>query len=279
MRFSWHGSGCFTLSVDDIQFLVDPYFSPEGVYGDWYLPNPHAPRLEDYVKEYSPSYVLITHGHYDHFDLEAVRFIDSHHLPKYVTSRDGTEALAHYLNIPESRLLPISPGNTLSLEETSGIGVTAFEGIHWLTGDEGTEIAKRLARKPNRYGVMPCGGPAFGFLIESTRESVYISGDTKLAGVPPIKVDVGIINVGGPMLNPYTREESFPGITEHDVPALLSRFSPRLFVPIHYDFPSFTRPFDLKKLEENVRLAGYPILFPPYNRWIELEPPRPAGDG
>jgi L-ascorbate metabolism protein UlaG (beta-lactamase superfamily) len=260
LRIAWHGCASYTLEVDGRQVLVDPFFSPAGTYGPWYTPNPHAPTLAAYRAAYRPQLVLITHGHFDHCDLETLRQLRE--LP-VVTSQEVAAALRRHLGVAAT---PAAPGETLV---AAGLHLRAVAGVHWLTGAEGDEAARKLDR-PERYGVFPAGGPSLGFLLA---ERVYASGDTTLAGVPAARAPVAVLCVGTRMAHPVTRAVAEPILTAADVPAAARRLAAGVVVPVHWDFPLFLDPFDWDDLLRRMaaELPACRVVRPPYNTWVTLE--------
>lgn len=268
MKLTWHGSASLTLRLDGREFLFDPCFSRAGDYGPWHTPNPHAPSYEDYFRRYHPDYVLITHCHFDHFDLKTVEQLLIHKGPRFIGSLDVIEALKKYFSPPEEKLLPLDSGKKISLD---GVWVEAVEGVHWLTNEEGRIAARKLDR-PERYGVMPCGGPPHGFLLRWSEGTVYVSGDTMLEGVPEVAVDVAIVNFAGRVPHVLTREPTKIITGAEDAPAVVARLKPRYLIPVHYDLPIFLEPTDVQKIKElEQSVPGLQVLVPPYNEEVSLE--------
>ncbi|NPV27475.1 MAG: MBL fold metallo-hydrolase [Firmicutes bacterium] len=266
MQICWHGAGCFSLKVNQMEWLVDPYFSRKADYGDWYTENEHAPDLTDYLTNHDPQFVIITHGHFDHFDLEAVKRINAAKRPVFVGNLEVIATLKNLFAITDTQVLPLEPGQKFNL---GGIAGQTFQGVHWFTGEEGTKAAAKINRNPANYGAMPCGGPMLSFIFQLPEVSVYISGDTKLDGVPDEQVDVAIINVGGKVYDPATKGTAWPAISaEETVEAVERLLKPRVLVPIHYDFKLFLEPVPVELLTEGLKTTRVVLL--PYNQWTDI---------
>lgn len=272
MFFCRHGGGCFSLKVGGKELLVDPFFSRREDYGDWYMPNRHAPAYEEYFRRHRPDYVFITHGHFDHFDLEAVRRIQEALSPTFLGSREVVATLQRYFNPPRDKLVTVEPGRTVNL---GGMSLEAREGVHWLTGEEASRTAEKLARRPDRYGVLPCGGPMLGFILTTPEGKVYASGDTEPGGVPAEKVDVAILNLGEAALHPSTREKAYPTLRPSQaVQVIREVLQPGVVIPIHYELEVFVEPADIEAFRAAVEQSPpYPqVVIAPFNRWIEVNP-------
>jgi len=269
--FAWHGSSSYSLRLGGVELLVDPHFSRAEQYADWYVPNPHAPAWEAYFRDHRPDYVVITHGHFDHFDLEAVRRLAADTRATFVGSADVTGTIARHFGVAPERLLTFEPGQSRRL---AGVAATAHEGVHWFTGEEGRQAAARFEGRPDRWGVMPCGGPMLGFVLEVPEgPTVYCSGDTMLEGVPRLKVDAAIICTGGMVRHPVTREPQKCIADAGDVvTAVEGWLKPRALVPVHWDAPWFVTPFDVEALRARIERgpSGARVLIPPYNTWTDL---------
>ncbi|MCL4425628.1 MAG: MBL fold metallo-hydrolase [Firmicutes bacterium] len=268
MKLTWHGSASLTLRLNALEFLVDPCFSRAGDYGPWHTPNPHAPSYQEYFQAYRPDYVLISHCHFDHFDLKTVEEILRVKAPTFIGSQDVIAALKKYFSPPLEKLLPLDSGGSLFLK---GVTLEAVEGIHWLTNEDGRVAAAKLDR-PERYGVMPCGGPPHGFLLRWPEGTLYISGDTLLEGVPQVPVDLAIVNFAGPVPHVLTKERTKIITGAEDAPGLVDRLRPRYLVPVHYDLPIFLEATDLDRIKDLEKaVPGLQVLLPPYNQEIEIQ--------
>lgn len=266
VRIAWHGSAAHTLDLDGHEVLVDPFFSPAGAYGPWYTANPRAPAADRYLAGFHPELVVITHGHFDHCDLETIKALHAMRPLHYACSPSVAAALRRHCNLDAAAITEVEPGRSYAI---GAIRLVVFAGEHWLTGEEGDVAARKLDR-PDRYGVFPAGGPSLGFSFGS----VYVSGDTTLDGVPDIEAPIAVLSVGTRMRHPVTKEVDTPILTAADVPAAVTRLQARVVAPVHWDFPLFLDPFDLSDLARRLaseapqcRLASLH-----YNAWVDLDP-------
>ncbi|MCL4515042.1 MAG: MBL fold metallo-hydrolase [Firmicutes bacterium] len=270
MQFTWHGSASYTIRAGGTEFLVDPSFSRKEEYGDWFLANPHAPDFPEYARNRRPNYVLITHGHPDHFDLHTVRKLWAEKGPVFVGSKDVTETIHREFAVPGDHLISLEPGGEVGVHEL--VKIRAFAGVHWFTGEEGRRSAEKFAKRPDRYGAMPCGGPMLSFLLETPEGRVFISGDTKLEGIPAVRADVAILCVGGQALNSVTKQPETPIITPEEARDALRRLGAGVVIPVHYDYDIFLGSLDLRDVKADLEQApGKPrVIMAPYNQEIEL---------
>ncbi len=268
VRIAWHGSGAYTLEIAGCEVLVDPYFSPAGTYGAWYTPNAHAPRPADYLAAHAPDLVILTHGHFDHCDLETVKALTAIRPLHFVTSGAVSAALLRHCGLGSDAVTTIAPGQRLDL---GAVRLHAYAGKHWLSDAEGDEAARKLDR-PDRYGVFPAGGPSLGFAAEAGGDRAYLSGDTVLEGVPDLEAPVAIVNAGTRMRHPVTKEVATPVVTSNDLPKVARRLRAAVLVPLHWDFPLFLEPFDVDGAARRMAAEDPDcrLLIPPYNVWAAL---------
>jgi L-ascorbate metabolism protein UlaG (beta-lactamase superfamily) len=256
------------VEVGGVRVLVDPYFSPASAYGPWYTPNAHAPDPADYLAAYAPDLAIITHGHFDHCDLEAVKALTALRPLRLLTSGAVAAALRRHCGLGAEAVTAVVPGQRLDLGD---LRVQAFAGVHWLTGAEGDEAARKLDR-PDRYGVFPAGGPSLGFLLTAGADRVYLSGDTVLAGVPEVDAPAAVVCTGTRMQHPVTKKVQTPIVTAEELPAVARRLHARVMAAVHWDFPLFLDPFDAAGAARRMAME-YPdcrLLVPSYNAWTEL---------
>lgn len=266
IKVCWHGAASLTLVVKEVEILVDPYFSSKEDYGAWYTENVNKPEWEFYLANFAPDLVHITHGHFDHFDLEAVKRLEREKHPLFMGSAEVGATLTEVCGVPADRILVLAPGQQISL---LGLNFRAIEGVHWNTGEEGTRIAAFFKTNPAKYyGAMPCGGPMLGLIIDSGEEKVYISGDTELEGIPDEKVDIACLNIGAPVYDPKTKGEGSSVVNGQEATlALNERLQPRVAIPLHHDFALFLREPDIQYVRDHVR-ARFLELVP--NQWYEV---------
>jgi len=270
ITFTWHGSASFSIRLGDTEILVDPYFSSREEYGDWYIENRNRPRWADFCAHHSPDYVFISHGHFDHFDLHTVKRIDAAFSPVFVGSEAVTQALRKYFSIPQERLLAVDEDTPFNFGDHPA---RVHRGLHWLTEAEGDEAARKLDR-PERYGVMPCGGPMYGFSVQYGGRLLYVSGDTEPEGVPSLEVDVAVLFLGGTLPHPVTKVEDTPTLTPSEAAEVVrAKLRPDLVLPIHWDF-AYAGGVDVaeikKVLTEAVASYGGRVLLPPLHTPVAI---------
>jgi L-ascorbate metabolism protein UlaG (beta-lactamase superfamily) len=270
VRIAWHGSAAYTLEIAGCEVLVDPFFSPASAYGPWYTPNTHAPDPAGYLAEYAPDLMIITHGHFDHCDLAAVKALTAIRPLQILTSAAVAAALQRHCGLGADSVTTIAPGQRKDL---GAVQAEAFAGVHWLTNAEGDEAARKLDR-PDRFGVFPAGGPSLGFVVTAGGERAYLSGDTVLEGIPEAQAPVAVISTGTRMAHPVTKEIATPVVTLDDLPAVARRLHARVLAAVHWDFPLFLDPFDAEGAGRRMA-AEHPacrLVIPSYNTWTELRP-------
>ncbi len=248
--FVWHGSGSFTLQLCGQNILVDPFFSRAEEYGPWHIPNRAAPAWDDFLSKTPPDVVLITHGHFDHFDLHTVRRLARATDAVFVANPEVTAVIAREFGVSSERLAPVDVGARVTLD---GVLVSTRAGVHWLTGEEGSAAARKLAGRPERYGVMPAGGPMLSFIVtpvDGGHPKVYISGDTEPAGVPDERVDVAILNVGELLPHPATKQPTKSVLFLDDLGDVLRRLGPELAILVHWDYGGYVRAISRREAEE-----------------------------
>ncbi len=276
MELAWHGGPSVSLRLADRVLVIDPTFSTPDDYGPWFQPNRNAPAFGAYLGEFRPDFVLITHGHFDHFDLETVRKLAEGPRPRFIGSPEVVAAISRHFAKAHPAVMAILPGEGMQLHP--GLSVQAHEAVHWLTGEAGSEVAARFEGRPDRWGVMPCGGPMLSFVVRGDGLDVYFSGDTELAGVPELAVAVAVMNVGGPVRDPVSKQPVKCILDGTDlVQAVRGRLRTRTLVPVHHDHPVFLEAVDLDAVQgmlgDTCRLVRLP-----FNRWVQLDGMSEEGD-
>lgn len=305
-EFAWHGAAGVSLRLagqGSPVVAIDPVFSKRGVYGPWYTPNPHAPDFPEYIAGFAPDVVLVTHGHFDHFDLETVKAIAAARPGcRFGGSAEVAETMRSVCGLAAARTFALESGATYDLPSLERLGPPAggpgggpgrppagatnghprlrpLAGEHWLTGQEGSLVAAKLAGRPDRYGVMPCGGPMLGFFIDLPRpggesKSIYIGGDNRLRTLPKGPVDVAIVNFAGLLTHPVTKEPTKEIAAPEDAAVVIDDYlRPRTLIPVHWDHEIFLNKIDPEAIRASAETALHrtKLVFAPYNRWVPIE--------
>ncbi len=300
LEFAWHGAASVSLRLGEggPVVVVDPVFSRAGVYGPWYTPNPHAPAFDEYIAGFAPDVVLVTHGHFDHFDLETVKAIAAARLGcRFGGSAEVAETLRTVCGIAPERTFALESGGAYELPSLEPVGqagedpgravvgdpgrpvLRPLAGDHWLTGEDGSRAAARFAERPDRYGVMPCGGPMLGFFIGLPRAGgtstvIYISGDNRLRSMPKGPVDVAVVNIAGLLTHPQTKEPTKEITGPEDTAAVIDGcLRPRTLIPVHWDHDIFLNRIEWADIAASAETASHPakLIRAPYNRWVPVE--------
>jgi len=278
MRVTWHGSASVSLQWHDgPEICIDPMFSRADEYGPWFIPNPGAPHWDDYLRQHHPDLVFITHGHFDHFDVETIRrFVKETHVT-FLGSGSVAAAIRRYFNPPAKRLLALEPGRPV---EVMGLSILPVEGVHWLCGEEGDRAAAKFAGRPDRWGVMPAGGPMLqAFIGPATarppqRWQVYVSGDTMPEGIPSLEADLAILNIGTGVINPVTKQPEKVIIDLDDAARVISeKIRPHVVMPVHFDHSGvFLQPLNRGDIYRTLHeIPPHPqVIMPAYNTWVEV---------
>jgi len=278
MQVAWHGSASVSLQwKDGPQLCIDPMFSRASEYGPWFIPNPGAPSWDEYLRLFHPDLVFVTHGHFDHFDVETIRrFVNETHAT-FLGSQSVVSAIQRYFHAPAKRLVALEPGHPVDI---MGLAILPVEGVHWLCGEEGDRAAAKFASRPDRWGVMPAGGPMLQAFIgqagnhRPSRWQVYVSGDTMAEGIPHLEADLAIMNVGTGVTNPITKEPEKVIIDLDDAARVISeKIRPQAVMPVHFDHDGvFLQPLNRGDIYRTLRdVSPHPqVIIPPYNTWVDV---------
>lgn len=218
MIFHYLGQSGFFVQTGEHELLIDPFLTGNGL-------------AVDKPEDFSPSYILLTHGHADHYgDTEAIAqrsgatVVSSFEIASYVSDK-GLHA--HGMN----------PGG--SFEFPFG-RVTFTPAWHSNSLPDGT------------YGGMP-----MGLTLEAEGKRIYHAGDTALFSdmqlIARKPLDLALLPIG----DNYTMGPA-------DALEAVKLLQPKRVVPVHYNtFPVIEQDADaFKKTVENETDAEVVVLQP-----------------
>lgn len=144
-------SANYLLRTNNIRWAIDP-LTLNSMIKD-------APKV-DVVHDLSNlSFVLLTHRHKDHLDVDLLSAL--RHLPiKWIVPKFMLNSLLRDAGLPRENIIVPAP---LKVIELNGIRVLPFKGLHW-------EITPDKARE---------GVPSIGYLIEFGERRWLFPGDTR----------------------------------------------------------------------------------------------------
>ena len=192
---------CVLLDFAGQRLLTDPWFSERRGY---YRGEPLA-FSPDSLPELAG--VLVSHGHYDHFDLAAFAANPDHSVP-FVVKR-GLAARVRQAGFPN--VTEVDPWEQASL---AGLRVTAA---------------------PARHSV-----PEVSFIIEAAGQAVFFGGDTlRIAELDEVarrypRIDLALLPVNGLAIRPAFNRQVV--MTAEEAAELSGVLRPHFAVPIHYRY-------------------------------------------
>jgi len=147
-------SASYLLRVNGIHWAIDPLRLQHRA--------PEAPGL-DFARDLDALvFVLLTHSHADHLDLELIRTL--RHLPiLWIIPPVLLVRIRAATGLPLERIIVPEPSRPIDLR---GIRITPFEGLHWETPSSSEADCAR-------------GVPATGYLIESGCRRWLFPGDVR----------------------------------------------------------------------------------------------------
>ena len=196
MKLHYHGHSCFSIYTASAHLIIDPFLN-------------NSPVADVSATELSPDYVLITHGHSDHFG-------DALELGQKGATIISTAEIAEYC---ENKQLP----NIHSMQIGGGYPFP-FGYVKMTPATHGSMITED--GKPIAAG---CPG---GFLIKADGLTLYHAGDTGLTMEMELlarfeSIDLALLPIGGN----FTMDPT-------DALRALQILKPRYVIPMHYNtFP------------------------------------------
>jgi L-ascorbate metabolism protein UlaG (beta-lactamase superfamily) len=193
---------CVLLDFDGQRVLTDPWFSEKPGYYQG------EPRAYDSAADLPPlAGVLVSHGHYDHFDLAAFAAYPDKSVPMLVKRGLGKEARRHgFTNVTE-----------LDAWQNARIGPLT------------------VTATPARHKI-----PEVTYVIEGAGRRVFFGADTlRIDELDEIgrgfgDIDLALLPINGLTIRPlWNKQVVMNAVEAADLTRVLR---PRLAVPIHYAF-------------------------------------------
>ncbi|MBV9712457.1 MAG: MBL fold metallo-hydrolase [Ktedonobacteraceae bacterium] len=218
----WLGQASVVLRVAGMTVYIDPFLSE--------YPDRLAPPLFSPGEAAPADYILCTHEHVDHFDLQTlpgmaqisprVRFVVPLHLVEQVTA----------LGISADRVLGTQPGEVLHLGPLTLLAVPACHGLKAPPARYGFDFVEHGGKHLYRY---------LGYILEIAGVRIYHAGDTVIYDslverLREQEVDVAFLPING---RSYFREQKdiVGNMDEREAADLAAAAGVKLLVPIHYD--------------------------------------------
>lgn len=226
MKFSYYGQSCFGIETGHKHFLFDPYISP----------NPLAKDVD--VDQISADYILISHGHNDHF----ADVMD-------IAKRTGALVICAY-------------------EIAEWISSKGYENVHGINhGSKEFDFGKLHFVPAIHSSSLPdgtYGGNAGGFILNLPEKKFYYAGDTCLTMemklVPEYcHLDFALLPIGGN----FTMDVD-------DALKAASFIQCDKIIGIHFD------TFDVIKIDREAAVgkfsdAGKTLILPAIGETLELD--------
>ena len=147
-------SANYLFRTGDVRWALDP------LELHWRIPE--APSVDVARTLSRLSFVLLSHRHADHLDLELIRQLSKFPI-LWVIPAFLQEEVIQQCGIPKTQV--ITPSLRLHLE-INGIRITSFEGLHWESPPPGSSLS-------------PHGVPAVTYLVSFNRKRWLFPGDIR----------------------------------------------------------------------------------------------------
>lgn len=149
-QITWLGHSGFLIKWEGVNLLLDPILSPSC---------PPVKRLFDGTDVQWPDHIdaaLISHGHYDHFDLDTLEAAPG---LKNIVAPEGLDSYLTKTLKARSQFQPMREGRVF---EIGKLKATAVKAIH-------------SGARSHPFG---SSSPALGYVISNGSTSIYFAGDT-----------------------------------------------------------------------------------------------------
>jgi L-ascorbate metabolism protein UlaG (beta-lactamase superfamily) len=189
------------IDFDGFQVLTDPWFSERFGY---YHGEPYGIMLEKLPRLAG---VVVSHGHYDHYDMQAFRAYPDKQVP--IAVKRGIAKTARQVGFT----------NVVEMDawETTNFGPITVTAV------------------PGKHGV-----PEITYLLQAGGATIYFGGDTllipELSEIPAHcpQIDVALLAINGLRIRPSGNRKVV--MDAADAAELCRILQPRYAVPIHYTF-------------------------------------------
>jgi L-ascorbate metabolism protein UlaG (beta-lactamase superfamily) len=215
---TWLGQAGFALDLGGLRVLIDPFTSD------------HEARLFRTVDAESLAagvdWLLVTHGHLDHFDVEFVRVLDGRSPGAGLVVPSPLVAEAERA-APHLEVVGVQPGDRVELsEKVSVVVIPAWHAV---------DVADGYSQ-----GLDDGGESSFvGYVVRTDDVSLYHSGDTLVtdglrAALAEEKVDIALLPING---RDYYREALglVGNMDGREALQLATELGVRMLVPMHWD--------------------------------------------
>lgn len=206
-RIQFIGHACLWITLNDQHFIVDANFSKKICLGI----KRHGEVGIDVTNLPEPSALLLTHAHYDHFDISTYKYFRQK-TPLMVPAKLAGLIVKHY-HFPTTELGP------WETSRIAGVAITAVPTKHF---------SFRLSGLRYRGSC--------GFVLQGSESTVYIAGDTAYGShfkeiAQKFKIDIACLPIGA-------YRPRFPMKYQHMDPGeALQAFrdlNARQMIPIHW---------------------------------------------
>lgn len=260
MRVKWYGTATLLVETGSSRVLFDPYFHEL---------NERLPKLP--VEDFKDAdAIFITHPHFDHFiDIDRITEVASK-APVYVSNRGIELAKEHGFCLKPMKEIQVG-----DLIQVGDMTVKIHQGKHCVF-NHGLIFHKlrqafckktlsetfRLWRLNRQFRIGSKN--IFTFEIEADGKRMVIMGSANLdqKEINPHHMDV--------LVFPYQGRSD---MMSYSAP-MLEYFEPKKVILDHFDdsFPPLTTEMDCKAFVDYMkeRNAGYDIVIPDYQEWIEI---------
>jgi L-ascorbate metabolism protein UlaG (beta-lactamase superfamily) len=163
MNIKFLGHSCFSIEINGVTILVDPFISGNAL----------ASHID--ISSLKADYILLTHAHQDHvLDVEVI----AERTKAVIVSN---YEIAMYYRAKDLNIFPLNHGGSFTIDAFSAKYVNA---IHTSSFADGTY-----------------GGEPGGFVISSKDKNIYVAGDTAVTMdmklIPMlVKLDVAVFPIG-----------------------------------------------------------------------------------